>query len=88
MHLHGQTDWHIWLGGDFNLCGINWENGSIRPKARNTKQCKQLLDISHDHALEQMVSKHTYITESSQSTMDLFFANNSTPIDQGFQSFL
>ena len=46
---------HIWLGDDFNLGGINWENGSIRPKASNTKQCKQLLDICHDHALEQMV---------------------------------
>ena len=61
---------HIWLSGDFNLGGINWKNGSIRPRASNTKQCKQLLDISHDHALEQMVSKHTYITESSQSTLD------------------
>jgi hypothetical protein len=61
---------------------INWENGSIRPKASNTKQCKQLLDISHDHALEQMVSKHTYITESSQSTLDLIFANNSTFINK------
>ena len=64
---------HIWLSGDVNLSGINWENGSIRPKASNTKQCKQLLDISHDHALEQMVSKHTYITESPQSTLDYFF---------------
>jgi len=62
--------------------GINWENGSIRPKASNTKQCKQLLDISHDHVLEQMVSKHTYITESSQSTLDLIFANNSTFINK------
>jgi hypothetical protein len=24
---------HIWLGDDFNLGGINWENGSIRPNA-------------------------------------------------------
>ena len=61
---------HIWLGGDFNLGGVNWENGSIKPKASNTKQCKQLLDISHDHALEQMVIKPTYITESSQLTLD------------------
>jgi len=29
-----------------------------------------------------MVIKHTYITESSQSTLDLFFANNSTLIDK------
>jgi len=42
----------------------------LRPKASSTKQCKQLLDISHDHALEQMVIKPTYITESSQSTLD------------------
>lgn len=71
-----------WLGGDFNLSGINWETSSIRPKASNTKQCKQLLDISYDQALEQMVSKHTYITESSQSTLDLFFANSITLINK------
>ena len=29
-----------------------------------------------------MVSKHTYITESSQSTLDLIFANNSTFINK------
>jgi len=29
-----------------------------------------------------MVSKHTYITESSQSTLDLFFTNNSTLINK------
>jgi hypothetical protein len=29
-----------------------------------------------------MVSKHAYITEFSQSTLDLFLANNSTLIDK------
>lgn len=67
---------HIWLGIDSNLGGINWENDSIRPKVSSTKQRKPLLDISHDHALEQIVNKHTYITESSQSTLDFFFTNN------------
>jgi hypothetical protein len=66
-----------------NLGGINWGNGSIRPKASNTKQCKQLLDINHDHALEQMVSKHTYITESSHSTLDLFFYKQQHTHKQG-----
>jgi hypothetical protein len=82
LALSNSHNSHIWLGGDFNLGGINWENGSIRSKASNTKQCKQPLDISHDHALEQMVIKLTYITESSQSTLDYFFINNRTLINK------
>jgi hypothetical protein len=30
---------------DFNLGGIDWDTYSIKNKAQNTKQCKQLLDI-------------------------------------------
>ena len=62
LALSNSHNSHIWLGGDFNVGRINWGNGSIKPKASNTKQCKQPLDINHDHALEQMVIKPTYIT--------------------------
>jgi hypothetical protein len=64
---------HIWLGGDFNLGGINWENGSIRPKASNTKQCKQLLDISHNHALEQMVRNRPFNLQGGLFRSEFFF---------------
>jgi hypothetical protein len=42
---------NIWLGGDFNLGGIEWDTYSIKNKAQNTKQCKQLLDICQNNYL-------------------------------------
>ena len=53
----------VWLGGDFNLGGIEWHNHSIKSKAQNTKQCKQLLDICQDNCLEQVVNEETHFTE-------------------------
>jgi hypothetical protein len=53
----------VWLGGDFNLGGIEWHNYSIKSKAQNTKQCKQLLDICQDNCLEQVVNEETHFTE-------------------------
>jgi hypothetical protein len=46
---------NIWLGGDFKLGGIDWDTYSIKSKAQNTKQCKQLLDICQNNYLEQVV---------------------------------
>jgi hypothetical protein len=46
---------HIWLCGTFNLGKLGkWLN---KTKNKQHQKCKQLLDISHDHALEQMVIK-------------------------------
>ena len=63
----------IWLGGDFNIRGIDWDAYSIKSKAQNTKQCKQQLDIRQNNYLEQVVTKPTHITPTSESTLDLFF---------------
>ena len=34
---------HLWLGGDFNLGGINWDTYSTTPKSQNTKQCTVMI---------------------------------------------
>jgi hypothetical protein len=54
---------NIWLGGDFNLGGIDWDTYSIKNKAQNTKQCKQLLDIYQNNYLEQVVTKPTHLQQ-------------------------
>jgi hypothetical protein len=45
----------------------------IKNKAQNTKQCQQLLDICQNNYLEQVVTRPTHITATSESTLDLFF---------------
>jgi hypothetical protein len=72
---------HIWLGGDFNLGDIDWPNASVKPYATHARQCHQLLTISQDHHLHQMVNEPTRITEDGASTLDLFLTNNSTLIN-------
>ena len=51
-------------------------------KVQNTKQCKQLLDICQNYYLEQVVTKPTHITATSESTLDLFFTSNSSLINK------
>lgn len=36
---------HLWLGGDFNLADIDWENEIPLPRATNAAQCLQLLSV-------------------------------------------
>jgi hypothetical protein len=42
QRIRQNNNFQEWLGGDFNLGGIEWHNYSIKSKALNTKQCKQL----------------------------------------------
>ena len=72
----------VLLGGDFNLGGIEWHNYSIKGKAQNTKQCKQLLDVCQDNCLELVVNEETHFTEKSKSILDLFFTSNSSLINK------
>ncbi|VDI57721.1 Hypothetical predicted protein [Mytilus galloprovincialis] len=73
---------HLWLGGDFNLGGIDWNNYSIKQKAYNPKQCQQLIDICQDNYLEQVVTTPTHFTETSQAILDLFFTSNSSLVNK------
>jgi hypothetical protein len=71
---------HLWLGGDFNLGDIDWETENLKPQPKDARECRQLLDITRDSYLDQIVMEPTRITETCENTLDLFFTNNKTLI--------
>ncbi|XP_052794650.1 uncharacterized protein LOC128227817 [Mya arenaria] len=73
---------HLWLGGDFNLADINWKHECPTAYASNAKQCQQLIDITKDAYLEQVVDSPTRITAYSSNILDLFFTNNKSLINK------
>ena len=73
---------HIWLEGDFNLPGIDWQNENIKHNSQHTAECHQLLDISKHAFLDQLVLEPIRITETQSNTLDLFFTNNNTLVNQ------
>ena len=73
---------HLWLGGDFNLPDITWEEESVVPYATNSAVSNQLLTIVKDMYLDQVVTEPTRITETSSSTLDLFFTSNQTLVNK------
>ena len=66
---------HIWIGEDFNLADINWEDTSSTSCTQYSKISNQLLDIMNDHSLTQIIDKPTRTTETTQNIFDLFFTN-------------
>ena len=73
---------HLWLGGDFNLADIDWENECTVPQAANATQCSQLLSVVKDAFLDQIVSTPTRITEYTSNILDLFLTNNRTLVNK------
>ena len=61
----------IVLGGDFNLPGIDWDNGVVNPKAANKSQCKLLLSSLDTHALAQIHKEPT----GEENILDLRITN-------------
>ena len=73
---------HLWLGGDFNLPDIIWEEESVVPYASYSSISNQLLSIAKDSFLEQIVAEPTRITETTSNILDLFFTSNPTLINK------
>ena len=73
---------HLWLGGDFNLPDINWEEESVGLYASNSAVAQQLLDTSRDFYLDQVVTKPTRVTETTANILDPFFTSNQTLINK------
>ena len=61
----------IVLGGDFNLPGIDWDNGVVNPKAANKSQCELLLSSLDTHALVQIHKEPT----REENILDLLITN-------------
>ena len=62
----------IVLGGDFNLPGIDWDNGVVNPKAVNKSQCELLLSNIDTHTLVQIIEEPTW----EEHILDLLITNN------------
>jgi hypothetical protein len=73
---------HIWLGGYFNLSGIDWQNVNIKHNSQHTAEFHELLDISKHAFLDDPVLQPTQITETQSNTLDLSFTNNNTLVNQ------
>ena len=73
---------HLWLDGDFNLPDIDWTNENIKTKSFHTLECHQLLEISKNSMLDQLVLEPTRITETQANILDLCFTNNETLVNQ------
>ena len=73
---------HLWLGGDFNLPDINWEEENVNNYASNSFSCNQLLAIMKDSFLDQVVMEPTRITETTSNILELFFTSNQTLINK------
>ena len=61
----------IVLGGDFNLPGIDWDNGVVNLKAENKSQCELLLSSLDTHALAQIHKDQT----REENILDLLITN-------------
>ena len=73
---------HIWLGGDFNLPGINWDSESVKPYATHSQESHQLLSVAKNCFLDQMVTEPTRSTEDTQNVLDLFFTSNQSLVNR------
>ena len=75
------SDAHIWVGGDFNLDGIDWENNCVKKYAYHSSTCLELLNLATEWCFEQMVRTPTRITNFSETILDNFFTNNPSLIN-------
>ena len=64
------------------MADIDWQNECVKAYPDHGAQCKELLNASKDAFLTQMVTEPTRITESSSNSLDLFFTNNDTLVNQ------
>ena len=69
---------NIWLGGDFNLPNIDWENENLLTGNTNPKLSNMLIDTANDLFLTQTVTSPTRMN----NTLDLFFTTNPTLINK------
>ena len=76
------TGAHTWIGGDFNLGDIDWTTDSVKQYANKPGLCHQLLRISKDNFLDQLVLEPTRITEDTANILDLFFSNNQSLVNR------
>jgi hypothetical protein len=76
---------HIWIGGDFNLPGINWDRemgSTLKPGDKYRPISEKFLEIVNDNFLVQVVDQPTRIQGNTANTIDLFLTNNPTLVNK------
>ena len=58
------------------LGDVDWTDNSLKRSATKPALCNQLINITADRFLQQLVSQPTRITETTENMLDLFFCNN------------
>ena len=66
-----QQNTTLYLGGDFNLPGIDWDSLTTKPNCRHKNICDKLLEISGEHNLHQVQKEATRL----DANLDLLFTN-------------
>ena len=61
---------------NFNLPNISWMNSAADPGTHDAKISDQLIEITQDHGLIQIVDEPTRTTQQTESILDLFFTNH------------
>ncbi len=69
-----KTNSHVWIGGDFNFPGYDWDKDCIKPGCSQPELTRRFINTMADNNLTQVVTEPTYY----QNTLDLFFVNNPT----------
>ena len=76
--LSGYPNAHIWIAGDLNFPGIDWETKGLKPTCRHPRLHQDMLDYLDGLGLEQVVKEPT----RGLNTLDLFITNNSTLVNE------
>lgn len=77
--LTHSTGCNIWLGGDFNTPHVDWDSLEVKPSAAGTRPLhQQLVDITLDHNLDQVVDQPT----RGDNILDLLLTNNKTSLSK------
>ena len=80
IRLASSNDKHtVWIGGDFNLPEINWEdlvNIHVKENSKNADIHQEFIELTTNCGLNQLVNKPT----RSDNTLDLFLTNKPSTI--------
>ena len=69
---------HVLVGGDFNCGNIEWSTMQVPEGGQNRRVQGQLLEISQEHCLAQVVNIHT----RADKTLDLLLTNSPFPVNR------
>ncbi len=74
--MSSRSNCQIWLGGDFNVLMVNWENHVSKPGEPYKQFTLAILNSAQKHGLEQVVMEPTCIQGEMENILDLYLTNN------------